>query len=550
VRRLCAALATLAAFAAVPAHASKTKLRLERIDTSNFDSDGIVRFYASVVDLEGTVDDSRPAPAFGLKINGKNVGPPEKAQPFQLSGEPLDLVLVVESSALYGPKNAIPTAAAPAPKPPKGAAKPAAPAAHGKRLKGKKGSAGQVHVTAPPAPKGSPNEEPLDRVKEAVLQLLESASPKWRILLIDYGGDVNAHPPFRNAGAMQTDIDDITPDDESGDLRLVQAVNAALIELNKPRKDGILPRRLIVVVSDGLNFQMDRKVFRTIGDQAAHQLVPIHSIAFSPTDDRGPLINLGEISKRSNGTFRWARTSEDLHNQIETLADEVQKQYVLTYKPDMRSLEGKTFQLISGDLVSNPLRFSAGSILMGQTASRGLGWWWLLIVAGALGLVGVVLVLMNRTETAFIAGPGMAPRAPMAPPAQAQAPQPPAGPRNALRIGDSPAPQQAAAPARATGARGVLQVISGGLSGTRVAVGQGQAPVTIGKGPSTLQITDDPSVSTRHAQVAGTPHGVVLTDLGSTNGTYVNNSRISQPVLLSDGDMIRFGQTQMKFRVE
>jgi hypothetical protein len=536
VRRILPIVLLLGA-ASLPADASKTKLRLERIDSSQFADDGIVKLYATVVDLEGTIDENRPAPAFGLKLNGKSMGKPEKAQRFQLGGDPLDLILVIESSALYGPKNIIP----PTP-PPKGSA----PAPHlppvakgGKKPKVGKLAAKKVERVAKAPGKSAPQfkvsgDEPLDRVKEAIAELLENASPKWRVLVIDYGGDVNAHPPFRAAGATSSVLDDIGPDDESGDLRLVQAIDAALITLNKPIKEGEpQPRRLIVVVSDGLNFQMDRKVFRGLGDRAAKQLVPIHAIAFSPTDDRGPLINLGEVSKRSNGTFRWARTPDDLHNQIETLADELNKQYVLTYKLDVHSLEGKTFQLTCGELTSNPLKFGAGFIA-GATGTRGLGWWWALIVAGVLGLVGIVLVVVNRSQQATYPMQqrmGMGAQRPMG--------------HAATPAGAAPV---AAAPARPT--HGILQVVSGALAGTRIPVGAGQGTVTVGKGPSVLQITDDASVSTRHAQVTGDASGVLLTDVGSTNGTFVNQQRITTPVYLNDGDLVRFGQTQIKFRTE
>ena len=97
---------------AVSADASKPRLRLERIDASQFADDGTVRVFASVVELEGSVDDGRATPAFVLKMDGKSVGRPVKAQQFQGAAEPLDLVLVVESSALYGPKKIVGAAAA------------------------------------------------------------------------------------------------------------------------------------------------------------------------------------------------------------------------------------------------------------------------------------------------------------------------------------------------------------------------------------------------------------------------------------------------------
>jgi pSer/pThr/pTyr-binding forkhead associated (FHA) protein len=104
------------------------------------------------------------------------------------------------------------------------------------------------------------------------------------------------------------------------------------------------------------------------------------------------------------------------------------------------------------------------------------------------------------------------------------------------------------APQQQRAAHGMVIVISGALSGQRIAVGA--QPLTVGKGPATLQITDDPAVSTRHAQIAIDRGMFVITDLGSTNGTFVNNQRITTPVRLSDGDLVRFGNTQIKFRVE
>jgi pSer/pThr/pTyr-binding forkhead associated (FHA) protein len=90
--------------------------------------------------------------------------------------------------------------------------------------------------------------------------------------------------------------------------------------------------------------------------------------------------------------------------------------------------------------------------------------------------------------------------------------------------------------------------VSGALAGRRVDVGA--QPITIGKGPATLQIGDDAAVSTRHAELALRGGAFVVTDLGSTNGTFVNSQRITQPTRLGDGDLLRFGNTQMKFRTE
>ena len=73
-RRLRIGIPLLALALAVSADASKPRLRLERIDATNFASDGTVRVFASVVELEGNVDDDRASRAFVLKMDGKRVG--------------------------------------------------------------------------------------------------------------------------------------------------------------------------------------------------------------------------------------------------------------------------------------------------------------------------------------------------------------------------------------------------------------------------------------------------------------------------------------------
>ena len=60
----------------------------------------------------------------------------------------------------------------------------------------------------------------------------------------------------------------------------------------------------------------------------------------------------------------------------------------------------------------------------------------------------------------------------------------------------------------------------------------------------TLDRGADSGVSRRHALVRNSDEGVLLVDLGSTNGTHVNDKRLppEQPHLISNGDSVRFGQ--------
>jgi FHA domain len=56
-------------------------------------------------------------------------------------------------------------------------------------------------------------------------------------------------------------------------------------------------------------------------------------------------------------------------------------------------------------------------------------------------------------------------------------------------------------------------------------------------------VIEDPGVSRRHARVLANNGSVIVEDLGSSNGTYVNGERISSPVELGAGDELQLGDT-------
>jgi hypothetical protein len=52
----------------------------------------------------------------------------------------------------------------------------------------------------------------------------------------------------------------------------------------------------------------------------------------------------------------------------------------------------------------------------------------------------------------------------------------------------------------------------------------------------------DAEISRQHARLTRTPGGMVLEDLGSTNGTFVNGDRLASPRVLRSGDLIGLGE--------
>jgi pSer/pThr/pTyr-binding forkhead associated (FHA) protein len=72
---------------------------------------------------------------------------------------------------------------------------------------------------------------------------------------------------------------------------------------------------------------------------------------------------------------------------------------------------------------------------------------------------------------------------------------------------------------------------------------------TVGKAPENdVALADDPSASHLHAILERFPAGWCVTDLGSSNGTWVNGERVWSSHRLRRGDEIRIGQTRLIFR--
>lgn len=72
------------------------------------------------------------------------------------------------------------------------------------------------------------------------------------------------------------------------------------------------------------------------------------------------------------------------------------------------------------------------------------------------------------------------------------------------------------------------------------------ATTVIGRGTESDIVVDDNGVSRRHIRLEVTPDGTILTDLGSTNGTFVEEQRITE-VTLVDGNAIRIGRTPIMY---
>lgn len=76
----------------------------------------------------------------------------------------------------------------------------------------------------------------------------------------------------------------------------------------------------------------------------------------------------------------------------------------------------------------------------------------------------------------------------------------------------------------------------------------GKPAVTIGRAPGNDLIVDHPTVSRQHATIKLEGEAFRLFDLGSANGTFVNDQRVRDPMALEDGMTVRFGEVEYVFK--
>ncbi|HZG03273.1 MAG TPA: FHA domain-containing protein [Streptomyces sp.] len=116
-----------------------------------------------------------------------------------------------------------------------------------------------------------------------------------------------------------------------------------------------------------------------------------------------------------------------------------------------------------------------------------------------------------------------------------------------------PQPRQAPQP---TGGRGGRQrrgaptklvITEGSLTGTTVAL-HGQT-ITLGRAHDSTIVLDDDYASSRHARIYPDRDGQwIVEDLGSTNGTYLDRTRLTTPTPIPPGAPIRIGKTVIELR--
>jgi hypothetical protein len=107
--------------------------------------------------------------------------------------------------------------------------------------------------------------------------------------------------------------------------------------------------------------------------------------------------------------------------------------------------------------------------------------------------------------------------------------------------------RQTAKPAKPSrGAPSKVVIVDGPDKDRSLALGS--APVTFGRGPECSMPLADEYVSTQHARLVPHEGQWYVEDLGSTNGTYIGNDRLTRPTLVGARSKVRLGKTVLELR--
>ncbi|MDM4720505.1 FHA domain-containing protein [Micromonospora sp. WMMA1363] len=92
--------------------------------------------------------------------------------------------------------------------------------------------------------------------------------------------------------------------------------------------------------------------------------------------------------------------------------------------------------------------------------------------------------------------------------------------------------------------RPLLTVAGGPMRGLSFRLGR--IRLVVGRAPTADVVVADPHLSRRHVEMWLAPEGASVADLSSTNGTWLNDRRITGVERLADGDVLRIGRTELR----
>lgn len=378
------------------------------------------------------------------------------------------------------------------------------------------------------------------QIKTALAHWLDGMTPQDRVALISVGKDVKQILPFTDDRAK---LDSAIAQLNATDLEtnLFRGLLDA-IALGRQEHPNLPVRRAIVVLSDGIDDSVNGVSLDEVLKQNAEYRVPIHSIGFAapPLNDgkRQGLKVLGMLARQSGGHFVQAEAGHlDIayESQFEVInrpyrlrlecpecvADGQSYRLNLSWQDGQRSLsDGLDLRLLPrAESAKNPVEIELPT-----------SWQQIYFISLVTLVIGILLLWLYRRRQALHFSDEAVFQNMTIPPVVVPA-----------KRADSPS--SAAAP---TGLNVGFTTVSGAHKG-QIQRFQVLSSLMIGRSPGCeLCLAEDAEVSAQHAVLRVFENRLMVRDLHSTNGTFVNGVPIHNEFPLRNGDLLLFGRTELR----
>jgi VWFA-related protein len=401
----------------------------------------------------------------------------------------------------------------------------------------------------------------MDAAKQAALTFLHGMKPHDRVALIAFSDTVTvAQPLSTDRAATAAQVQTLAP------LQGTALFDATMRALDMLRP--VQGRKAVIVLTDGMDNQsrarIDDVVQRARQDTASVYTIGLGTRSSTSRDagvDEGVLKRLAGAT---TGQYYYAPDPSTLSRLYQHLAEQLGSEYRLRYRTPRdvhdgtrRSVDVRVRLMGTGDVTA-----SDSYLVGGVLGAGGINWpvfAGLFAVLAALLYPGGVPALLDARSARVRAGgadassvvpppsSGDAVRGRQVPHGAAPRPRIRSSPPAAGTVGTNAAMHQSAGVTTQPSAFDLVELTPGGRlyrlrSGSRV---------RIGRAPDNDIVVDDPTVSNAHAELRDEGGRWVVSDLGSTNGTYVNYSgangeRRVAVNALKDGSTVRFGEVRLQ----
>jgi hypothetical protein len=314
---------------------------------------------------------------------------------------------------------------------------------------------------------------------------------------------------------------------------MVQGIQAALTELHKVQT----AQKAMIIVCDGND---------TNNTAAVGQLAALKKQALADHIQTFAIIYKGQLSDPANviSTMipapKTVNSADDIATMIKAILAAMANRYYVTFPGfDKTSNMGLTWDNKSHDLIVKIGKDDTDPVSLQMSPKwdppKPMSLWWLAIVIPVVLLILIIVAvkLFSSKSVEQVEMPVMAPM--MAAPAEAPKP---AGPMKTVMFNAGGTDDGFPIVGWLVALNGPNAFQTLRLRSTITKIGT--------KEPADLVINDG-FMSTEHCQISCSPQGYSLIDGGSTNGSYVNDKKVSRQEIM-DGDTITLGKTNFKFK--